>query len=149
VTEVASLVLFAVEPEKTAGFYRAAGIALTNEDHGEGPVHFAAQVGSVHVAIYPAESSGRAPAARWGGSSFPGFYVDSLDAVTVELARLEAPLLSGHEEMPWVAGSSWRTQTGARWRSTSATTAQSSHDVRSDVGVADRPGRGGGVSVGV
>ncbi len=27
-TEVAFLVLFAAEPEKTAGFYRAAGIAL-------------------------------------------------------------------------------------------------------------------------
>lgn len=101
VIEVASLVLFAAEPEKTADFYRVAGIALEEEDHGEGPVHFAAEVGGVHVAIYPAGSSGRAPTIRQGGSSFPGFYVDSLDAVTAELTRLEAPLLGGHEEMPW------------------------------------------------
>ena len=101
VIEVASLVLFAAEPEKTADFYRVAGIALEEEDHGEGPVHFAAEVGGVHVAIYPAGSSGRAPTIRQGGSSFPGFYVDSLDAVTAGLTRLEAPLLGGHEEMPW------------------------------------------------
>ena len=91
VIEVASLVLFAAEPEKTADFYRVAGIALEEEDHGEGPVHFAAEVGGVHVAIYPAGSSGRAPTIRQGGSSFPGFYVDSLDAVTAELTRGTAP----------------------------------------------------------
>ena len=93
--------LFAAEPEKTADFYRAVGIALEDEDHGEGPVHVAAEVGGVHIAIYPAGSSGRAPTVRQGGSSFSGFYVDSLDAVTAELTRLEASLLRGHEEMPW------------------------------------------------
>lgn len=100
-TEVASLVLFATEAEKTAAFYKALGIALANEDHGDGPVHFAVEVGMVHVAIYPAQSSDRAPTWRGGGSSFLGFYVPSLETVMAELTRLRAPLLGGHEEMPW------------------------------------------------
>jgi predicted enzyme related to lactoylglutathione lyase len=100
-TEIASLVLYAAEPERTATFYRAAGIALVDEDHGGGPVHAAAELGGVHVAVYPAESPDRAPAQRRGGSSFHGFYVDSLDVTGAELGRLGAPVLSGHEEMPW------------------------------------------------
>lgn len=100
-TEVASLVLFAPEAEKTAAFYKALGIPLSNEDHGEGPVHFAVELGTVHVAIYPAQSADRAPTWRGGGSSFPGFYVSSLDTVMAELTKLSAPLLGGHEEMPW------------------------------------------------
>ena len=128
VIEVASLVLFAAEPEKTADFYRVAGIALEEEDHGEGPVHFAAEVGGVHVAIYPAGSSGRAPTIRQGGSSFPGFYVDSLDAVTAELTPSRHRSWVGMRRCRGVAGSSSRIQTGDPWKSTSVSTVPSSRD---------------------
>ena len=50
-TEMASLVLYAASPQATAAFYRALGLELADEDHGEGPVHFA---------IYPAEEPGLA-----------------------------------------------------------------------------------------
>jgi predicted enzyme related to lactoylglutathione lyase len=99
--DVASLVLFAVDPDKTADFYSAVGLDLEHEDHGEGPVHYATELGQLHFAIYPAESSGRAPDHRAGGSSFPGFYVESLDEVTSALANIGSPLLSQHETMPW------------------------------------------------
>jgi catechol 2,3-dioxygenase-like lactoylglutathione lyase family enzyme len=36
--EVASLVLVAADPEATAAFYRALGVEIEDEDHGEGPV---------------------------------------------------------------------------------------------------------------
>jgi predicted enzyme related to lactoylglutathione lyase len=101
VTEIASLVLFAADVDKTADFYRAIGLELEHEDHGEGPVHFAIELGEVHFAIYPTEQSGRAPARRSAGSSFPGFYVDSLDEVTASLCSQSARLLTEHEQMPW------------------------------------------------
>jgi lactoylglutathione lyase len=100
-TEVASLVLFSDRPAVTAAFYRALGLVLEDVDHGVGPVHFATELGAVHFAIYPAEGPGRAGERRSGGSVFPGFYVESLDRATEALAEVGAPVLSGHEEMPW------------------------------------------------
>jgi lactoylglutathione lyase len=100
-TEMASLVLFAVNPSATAAFYRALGLVLEDEHHGDGPVHFATELGPVHFAIYPAEAPGRARERRSGGSFFPGFYVESLDQAAEALARTGAPVLTGHEQMPW------------------------------------------------
>ena len=93
--------LYANDPVRTGAFYRALGLRLENEDHGEGPVHFAVELGSVHVAIYPAESSGDAPTRRQAGCSFTGFYVENLEGVTASLSELATPILSGHETMPW------------------------------------------------
>jgi lactoylglutathione lyase len=101
VTEIASLVLFAADVDKTADFYRTLGLELEHEDHGEGPVHFAMELGDVHFAIYPTEVSGRAPARRAAGSSFPGFYVNALDEVTRSLRQMGARVLTEHEQMPW------------------------------------------------
>jgi lactoylglutathione lyase len=100
-TEMASLVVYAANPSATAAFYRALGLVLEDEYHGDGPVHFATEVGSVHFAIYPAEAPGRATERRSGGSSFPGFYVDSLDRAVQELNGAGAPILTEHEQMPW------------------------------------------------
>jgi lactoylglutathione lyase len=100
-TEMASLVLFAASPTVTAAFYRALGMELADECHGDGPVHFATELGPVHFAIYPAEAPGRARERRRGGSLFPGFYVGSLDRAAGALAEVGAPVLTGHEQMPW------------------------------------------------
>jgi lactoylglutathione lyase len=101
VTEIASLVLFAAEIDRTAEFYRAIGLEFEHEDHGEGPVHFAVELAGVHFAIYPTEQSGRAPARGAAGSSFPGFYVADLDEVTESLRRTGARVLTDHQQMPW------------------------------------------------
>jgi hypothetical protein len=100
-TEMASLVLYAADPEVTATFCRAPGLRLEAEDHGEGPVHFATELGPVHFAIYPAGAPGRAGERRSGGSMFPGFYVESLDRAAAALARAGAVTLTGHGQMPW------------------------------------------------
>jgi lactoylglutathione lyase len=100
-TQMASLVLYAADPEATAAFYRAVGLVLEDEDHGEGPVHFATDLGPVHFAIYPAAVAGRAVERRRGGSVFPGFYVESLDQATGALAGGGAKVLTAHEQMPW------------------------------------------------
>ena len=101
VTELASLVLFASDVDAAARFYRALGVPLKDEDHGEGPVHFAAELGNVHFALYAAMDPGRAPERRTAGASFPGVYVESLDDVMRDLTALGAPILTGHEVMPW------------------------------------------------
>jgi len=100
-TEMASLVVYAANPSATAAFYRALGLVLEDEYHGDGPIHFATELGPVHFAIYPAETPGRATERRSGGSVFPGFYVDSLDRAVEELNAAGAPMLTEHEQMPW------------------------------------------------
>jgi catechol 2,3-dioxygenase-like lactoylglutathione lyase family enzyme len=69
-SELASVVLFAANPLATAAFYRALGLVLEDEHHGDGPVHFATELGTVHFAIYPAQAPGRAPERRTGGNVF-------------------------------------------------------------------------------
>jgi lactoylglutathione lyase len=100
-TEMASLVLFAAYPQAAAAFYRCLGLDLENEHHGEGPEHYATELGPVHFAIYPAEALSRALERRVSGSYFPGFYVESLERTAGELAGVGAPTLTGHEVMPW------------------------------------------------
>lgn len=100
-TAFGSLVLFSADFERTAAFYRAIGVELDREVHDDDPDHYAAEVGPIHFAVYPAESSGRAPARRGGGSSFPGLFVESLDSVSAALAETPAPVLSSHAQMPW------------------------------------------------
>lgn len=100
-TDFASLVLFTADVDAAARFYRAMGIPLEHEDHGQGPVHFAAELGGVHFALYPAATPGRAPERRSAGSVFPGVYVPSLDDSLEAVAGLGATVLTGHEVMPW------------------------------------------------
>lgn len=100
-TEIGSLVLFSTDHERTAAFYRAIGVELEHEDHDDGPAHHAVELGPVHFAIYAAESAGRAPQRRAGGSTFPGFFVDSLDTTAATLTEMAAALLGQHEQMPW------------------------------------------------
>jgi lactoylglutathione lyase len=99
--EIASLVFFARDADATVAFYRAIGLPLETEDHGDGPTHAAAELGGVHVAVYQGEGSQTAPAWRSAASDFPGFYVDSLDDVTGALAVLGAVVIESHQERPW------------------------------------------------
>ena len=97
-----SLVLFSGDAPATIAFYRALGIPLEHEQHDDGEVHAAVELGDVHVAVYSAtQGSGRAPARRAGGSTFPGVFVDSLDDVQAALTALGARVLGSHEQMPW------------------------------------------------
>lgn len=100
-TTFASLVLFTSDVAAAARFYRAIGVPLEDEDHGEGPVHVAAELGGVHFALYPAPTPGRASERSSAGSSLPGVYVESLNDALRGVQALGAPVITGHEVMPW------------------------------------------------
>jgi catechol 2,3-dioxygenase-like lactoylglutathione lyase family enzyme len=98
---LASLVLFSSRVQRTVAFYRAVGLDLVGEDHGDGE-HYAADIAGIHVAVLDAETSTAHPAAwREAGTTFPGFWVDSLDVVLTDLSRAGAPLLVAHEPKSW------------------------------------------------
>jgi lactoylglutathione lyase len=101
-TEVASIVLFTDKLEPTIGFYRAVGVDLEDEDHGDGLVHAATDLGDVHFAVLAAgDPSQGKPDWRSGGSTFVGFYVESLDRTSESLKSLGSPVLIEHQVRPW------------------------------------------------
>jgi len=100
-TEIGSLVLFSTNYDRTVEFYNAVRCALEHEDHDDGPAHHAVELGAVHFAVYPAESVGQAPGRRTGASTFPEFFVDSLDDTAALVTPLSEAVLEGRETMPW------------------------------------------------
>jgi predicted enzyme related to lactoylglutathione lyase len=101
VTEVASIVVFTDRVEESVAFYRALGVPLEDEDHGEGDVHAAGEAGGVHVAVVAASAPRGGTAWRSAGSTFIGFWVESLEATLTALDRIGAAVLLGHERCPW------------------------------------------------
>ena len=104
VHDVGALILFSESVERTVAFYRAIGIPLEEEKHDdEGPLHYACEVGSTHIAIHGAETGKGARAAGWrsGGSSYFGLAVSSLIEAVDAARRLGAPIVQEPEEFPW------------------------------------------------
>jgi catechol 2,3-dioxygenase-like lactoylglutathione lyase family enzyme len=100
-TEVASIVVFTEHLEQSVAFYRALGLPLEDEDHGDGFLHAAGDMGGVHVAVLPASAPGSAAGWRAAGSTFAGFWVPSLEAVMAALEPLGAEVLLGHQDCDW------------------------------------------------
>jgi lactoylglutathione lyase len=100
-TELASIVVFTEHLEQTVTFYRALGFPLDDEDHGDGFVHAAGEMGDVHVAVFPAAAPGSTAGWRTAGSTFVGLWVPSLEAATSALEPLGATVLQDHQDREW------------------------------------------------
>jgi lactoylglutathione lyase len=97
---VNAYIVWTPDVARAAAFYRALGVALVDEQHDDGPVHAAADVAGVHVAIYPVDGAhARAPGYRTAGGAMLGVEVPSLAVVLAAVG--DAPILRGPEEMPW------------------------------------------------
>jgi lactoylglutathione lyase len=97
----ASIVLFAGDLDRSVLFYRALGIPLEDEDHGDGRLHAACDLNGVHVAVIGGVGAGGAVVHRSPGSTFVGFWVDSLDETISRVTATGAPVVAAHEVCPW------------------------------------------------
>lgn len=86
--------------ETCRAFYEALGLVFEDEEHEEGPLHFACDVGGVHFAIYEGPP-GEAPNKGEGASSLIGFKVDDVDAVFARLREFETAILWEPRDAPW------------------------------------------------
>jgi lactoylglutathione lyase len=101
-TALASLVLFSRAPAATAAFYRTLGIDLADEDHGDGVVHYAADLGGVHVAVFDApQQPAVVPGYRQAGTVFPGFWVADLDDTVAALRAQGTSTVVDHQVREW------------------------------------------------
>jgi predicted enzyme related to lactoylglutathione lyase len=110
VSALASVVLLSHRPDEVVEFYRALGLPLEDEDHGDGVVHRAADVDGIHMAVLPAERNedqndecAEAPSLAWrvAGTTFVGLWVDSLEETTAALERSGTPVLRPHQRCEW------------------------------------------------
>ncbi len=98
---VSSVVIMTGDVERCVEFYRALGVPREHEDHGDGKLHAAADIGGVHFAVVPATGSGRSPGYRESGSTFVGFWVPSLEEAGTVLVTLGADVVLEHEVCEW------------------------------------------------
>lgn len=106
--ELGSLVLFSEQVDVVAAFYRALGLPLEAEQHGDGPVHHTCSLGPTHFAIFAARgtarSSGSGEAAsdhREAGAQFFGLTVDDLGAAFAVSREHGAEVVQEPKSYPW------------------------------------------------
>lgn len=82
-------------------FYRALGLPLEDEQHGEGPLHAACELGGLHFALYGSQNPGQATPRQTAGATMVGLRVESVDAAFA--AGLAAGGLAVQEpaDFPW------------------------------------------------
>lgn len=95
-----SLVYWTSRLDACRAFYEALGLEFADEEHEEGPLHVACEVGDVHFAIYEGPP-GEAPNKRQGGAALIGFKVDDVDAVFARLRSLTSEVLWEPQDAPW------------------------------------------------
>ena len=98
---MASAVFFSGQLERCTAFYKALGVPLQDEDHGDGPLHAAGDLDGAHVAVFPAPGAGRSPAHQAAGSTFLGFWVPLPEAAMDALRPLGAEVVLGHQVREW------------------------------------------------
>jgi catechol 2,3-dioxygenase-like lactoylglutathione lyase family enzyme len=87
------LVLRTEDLDRSVRFYRALGLEFAQEQHGDGPVHYACELGETVLELYPARP-GSAPERRTAGATMIGFRVDSLSQTMHALAELDVAVLT-------------------------------------------------------
>ena len=100
IQDVGALILFSHQVPAVIRFYRAIGLELERESHEEGPVHYVADLGPTHFAVFEG-APGEAPEFRSGGSTFPGFAADSLEDAVSGAKSVGARVVQEPTEYPW------------------------------------------------
>src|SRR5262249_1909732 len=94
------IVLWSERFQQCIDFYKALGLPLEEEDHGDGPVHYACEIGTAHFAIFPGKP-GSAVARGNGGGTQIGFQVSSVDECFMVAKKLGASVVWEPKDMPW------------------------------------------------
>ena len=90
------LVLKAHDVERLTQFYGQLGIEFEAEQHGKGPVHFAAKLSGVVLEIYPLDQQQKVDT-----TTRVGFAVPELRELCARLNAAGIPIASPPKESPW------------------------------------------------
>ena len=90
------LVIRSEEPARAVRFYELLGLRFQEEQHGQGPVHWAAQSGGLVMEIYPARSSDEVDK-----TTRLGFDVDDLQSVVESLRDQGIEIVNQPKQTQW------------------------------------------------
>ncbi|MFQ5986328.1 MAG: VOC family protein [Thermoplasmata archaeon] len=100
IRDVGALILFSHRVSAVVRFYEAIGLELQPERHEDGPVHYVSELGPTHFAVFESPP-GEAPEFKTGGSTFPGFTVDSLEDALSGARSVGARVVQEPTPYPW------------------------------------------------
>ncbi|HUG18712.1 MAG TPA: VOC family protein [Planctomycetaceae bacterium] len=90
------LVIRSQEPARTVHFYELLGLRFQEEQHGKGPVHWAAESGSLVMEIYPAQSE-----CEVERTTRLGFEVVDVESILASLRNHDVQVVSDLKQSPW------------------------------------------------
>src|SRR5436305_3862908 len=90
------LVLKTRQAERLRAFYESLGVSFTQEKHGDGPPHYAGQLGEVVLEVYPLAGDGTADS-----TTRLGFAVGDLSLVLESLRAAGTPVVSEPKATTW------------------------------------------------
>jgi predicted enzyme related to lactoylglutathione lyase len=82
--------------ERSLQFYKLLGLDFTPHRHGNGPEHYACELGKLVFEIYPCASKTQDTSA-----TRIGFRVNSLDALVTNLQESGVTIISPPKDSPW------------------------------------------------
>lgn len=91
------LVLKTPQVDRLRAFYQTVGVEFTEEQHGQGPRHYAGQVGDVVIELYPLADDG----ATVDTSTRLGFSVDKLTEVVQALEGIGTHVVKQPSQTAW------------------------------------------------
>jgi lactoylglutathione lyase len=96
-TKLRLLVLRTSKMQELKDFYQALGLVFHAEQHGSGPLHYAAEVGGLVLELYPLTEDGQVTSDLLR----LGFSVDDLAKMLQELESSGTIVISKLRETPW------------------------------------------------
>ncbi len=90
------LVIRSEQPARAIGFYRLLGLRFQEEQHGKGPVHWAAEPGGLVMEVYPAKSSDDVDK-----STRLGFEVDEVESILATLRDQGVEVVNDLKQTKW------------------------------------------------
>lgn len=94
------IVLRSAQLEASLAFYQAIGVNFVQEQHGNGPVHYASESDGLVLEIYPGEQ-GQAPDRSQSGAVMLGFRVNSIEETLEALQPLNTFIITQPRSSAW------------------------------------------------
>ena len=90
------IVIRSLDPRRTVDFYESLGIHFQEEQHGRGPVHWAADLDGLVLEVYPAQAADAV-----ADCTRLGFDVEDVKAVLASLRNQCAEVVSDLQQTQW------------------------------------------------
>ena len=87
--------------EATVSFYRHLGITLTEEKHGDGPIHFTCKIQGAHFGVYEHGPWTKEERRAIGQETMIGFEVESISEALSNFTKEELRVMIEPEEVEW------------------------------------------------